>query len=116
MKIPSITKLPKYKQFDFQPRYYDPVKEMVEQKMKEARMELEAEETEIYEGHSRRIREGFRKRSRFEKRAADFSQPFFVLSFSAFFVLYYFYGNLAIWLLAIMFPLYLFMKLRKRNS
>lgn len=114
MKIPSIAKLPKYKQFDFQPRYYDAVKEMVEQKMKEARMELETEKEEVTEGYEKRIKQGFRSKSRIERQPTDFSQPLFVLCFSGVFILYYFYGNLAFWLLAIVFPLYLFIKLRKR--
>ncbi len=116
MKIPSITKLPTYKRFEFQPRHYDAIKEMVEQKMKEARMELEIEDGEINEGYSRRIKEGFRKKSRIQNHSADLSQPFFVLCFSGFFILYYFYANLAFWLLAIMLPVYLFIKLRKRSA
>jgi len=115
MKIPSFVKLPKYRQFDFQPRYYDAVKEMVAQKMKAARLELESEkEDENYEGYSKRIKDGFRKKSRIERQATDLSQPFFVLSFLGFFILYYFYANVAFWVLGIMFPIYLFMKLRKR--
>jgi hypothetical protein len=113
MKIPSITKLPKYKRFEFQPRYYDPVKEEIAQKMKEAQMELEAEQNGEYEGHSKRMRAGFRKRSTIERQKTDFSQSFFVLCFSSFFILYYKYGNLAFWMLAIMFPLYLWLKLRR---
>ena len=114
MKIPSITKLPKYKRFEFQPRYYDPVKEMIDQKMKDAQMELDTEQTEEYEGYAKRIKAGFRKKSQIEKQKTDFSQSFFVLCFSSFFILYFYYGNLAFWLLAIMFPLYLWLKLRNR--
>ena len=33
MKVPSIVKIPKYKKFDFQPRYYDPVKEELQERV-----------------------------------------------------------------------------------
>lgn len=114
MKIPSITKLPKYKRFEFQPRYYDPIKDEIAQKMKDAQKELEEEESGEYELKTQRIRAGFRRRSALEKQKTDFSQSFFVLCFSGFFALYFFYGNLAFWLLAVMFPFYFWMKLRKR--
>ena len=32
MKFRSFVKLPRYKRFDFEPRYYDPVKEEVEKR------------------------------------------------------------------------------------
>jgi hypothetical protein len=116
MKIPSIVKLPKYKRFDFQPRYYDAVKERIEQKMAEARRELEAEngnEDIVFEDYGKRIRAGFRKRGHIEKQRADFSQSFFVLGFVGFFVLYFLYGNLAFWLFAVILPFYFWLKLRK---
>ncbi len=116
MKIPSIVKLPKYKRFDFQPRYYDAVKERIEQKMAEARRELDAEngkEDLGFDGYGKRIRAGFRKRGHVEKQKTDFSQSFFVLGFASFFLLYYYYENAAFWLFAVVLPLYFWLKLRK---
>lgn len=37
MKLPTLTRLPKYKRFTFEPRYYDPIKEEVKLKEKSAR-------------------------------------------------------------------------------
>lgn len=40
MKLPTLTRLPKYKRFTFEPRYYDPIKEEVEIKEKSAKRML----------------------------------------------------------------------------
>jgi hypothetical protein len=37
MKIPSIFRLPNYQRFDIQPRYYDPIKEEIEEKHRKVR-------------------------------------------------------------------------------
>ena len=42
MKIPSIVRIPKYKRFDFQPRYYDPVKEELQERVDKIKREHEA--------------------------------------------------------------------------
>ncbi|MBT30734.1 MAG: hypothetical protein CMO01_13830 [Thalassobius sp.] len=36
MKLPTLTRLPKYKRFTFEPRYYDPIKEEIKAKEKAA--------------------------------------------------------------------------------
>ena len=36
MKLPTLTRLPKYKRFSFEPRYYDPIKEEVKAKERAA--------------------------------------------------------------------------------
>jgi hypothetical protein len=114
MKIPSISKLPKYKRFEYTPRYYDPIKDEINQKIKDAEAELEAEKNGSDENYTRRIRNGFRRRSHTERQKTDFSQSLFVLGFTGFFILYFYYGNLAFWLLAVIFPLYFWIKLRNR--
>ena len=37
MKIPSIFRLPRHQRFEIQPRYYDPIKEEIEEKQKKVR-------------------------------------------------------------------------------
>ena len=42
MKLPSLSKLPKYRRFDFQPRYYDPVKEELQERVERITQEHKA--------------------------------------------------------------------------
>jgi hypothetical protein len=116
MKIPSIVKLPKHKRFEYVPRYYDPIKDEINQKIAQAKRELEAEQNGTLNGehYVGRIRGSFRKNSRISRQKADISQPFFVMSVLGASIAYYYYGNIAFWILAVMFPLYLLMKLRNR--
>lgn len=39
MKLPSLVKIPKYKRFEFRPRYYDPVKEELEERVEKIKRE-----------------------------------------------------------------------------
>ena len=110
-KLPTLTKLPQYKRFEYQPRYYDPVKEMVEEKIAAVKNQLEAEKQGNYD-HAQRIKSSFRKRSRHERQKTDFSQSLFVLVFVAFFGLYFYFGNAALWLLAVLFPACIYFRLK----
>lgn len=58
----GLIKLPKNKKFEFQPRYYDPVKEELDERVSIIKERLRAEEEgEIIEnGYSGRISQGFR--------------------------------------------------------
>ena len=40
MKLPSLFKTPKYRKFDYNPRYYDPVKEEVEERVQRIKREM----------------------------------------------------------------------------
>jgi len=42
MKLPSISKIPKFKRFDYQPRYYDPAKEELQERVERITREHEA--------------------------------------------------------------------------
>jgi hypothetical protein len=41
MKLPSIFKTPNYQRFDIKPRYYDPIKEEIEERTARIKKELE---------------------------------------------------------------------------
>ena len=43
MKLPSIFKTPNYQRFDIKPRYYDPIKEEIEERTARIKKELEQE-------------------------------------------------------------------------
>lgn len=39
----GMFKLPKYRQFDYEPRYYDPIKERIEERTKELKAQMKGE-------------------------------------------------------------------------
>ncbi|TAE01159.1 MAG: hypothetical protein EAZ97_03820 [Bacteroidetes bacterium] len=95
LKLPSLVKLPKYKSFSYQPRYYNPEEE--ERKQRKAEMEKTLNETEaenlIRERRISKIKGAFARNK--AKKGTDFSQLLFVV-FSLFFVyLYMEFGNYA---------------------
>ena len=104
-KLPSFVKLPKYKQFEYMPRYYNPVKE-----------EIEARKHHISEDYKagENIRGAFRKNTRIGSRKTDLSQMLMISAFFSTFVLYLKYGNIALIGLVIFMAIYIWYK-RKNN-
>ncbi len=48
MRFPSLFRLPKYQQFQIKPRYYDPIKEEIEERTERIKQELDGKETGNY--------------------------------------------------------------------
>lgn len=66
MKFPSIFRLPSHQRFDIQPRYYDPIKEEIEEKRRKARRTIELRKKQ---GLPAQIKPGDRIEGAFLKRA-----------------------------------------------
>jgi hypothetical protein len=95
-KLPSLVKLPSHRTFDYQPRYYDPVKEDLRNRVKAAEAEMQAQknqENSFRNGSA--LKGAFQKNRRFEHKKMDLSQMIFVVAFLGFFWLYYEFGNWA---------------------
>ncbi len=66
MRLPSLTKIPKYKRFSYQPRHFDPAQEELQERVQRIEAEVKAEKEGkpvLAEGHhasriSRAFREG----------------------------------------------------------
>jgi hypothetical protein len=110
MKLPSLTRLPKNKRFNFQPRYYDPIKEEIEERTSRIKQEL-GSSSEYYREH---ISSAFRRRARSEK-TSGLLQFIFVISFVVIFFGYIYYGNKIFYTFLILIPLYIWMKRRNRS-
>ncbi|MEH0157789.1 hypothetical protein V6R21_27110 [Limibacter armeniacum] len=54
-KFPSIFKIPNYRRFDYEPRYYDPVKERIEEREKLIKAQMEGNQDLSMEGIRQRI-------------------------------------------------------------
>ncbi|HLF35089.1 MAG TPA: hypothetical protein VI583_12675 [Cyclobacteriaceae bacterium] len=110
MKLPSLLRLPKNRQFNYRPRYYDPVKE-----------ELAAKERRFKEQNERggrkdlreSIAEAYKRRSRLERKS-DVRQIVFIMSFVAIAFGYIYIGSNILYILLILVPLYVWARIRKR--
>ncbi len=111
MKFPSFIKVPKHKRFNVEPRYYDPVKEEIEQRTERIRLEVEQERAQT---PGRRIRfEQPIERHRKEDFRASFLQAGIFFFFIATVVGYYYYGPQVFWGFLAFIPVYLFIRFKR---
>jgi len=111
MKLPSIVKLPRSRQFTITPRYYDPVKEEIKERTARIKRELDKDEMVDYKSS---ISSAFSRRSRHQAKGNNM-QILFILMMAGSFVGYIFYGNIALYVALALIPLYILMKLRRNN-
>lgn len=109
MKFPSISRIPKHKRFNFEPRYYDPVKEDIRNRTERMKVELKYAEKESYREH---IKSAYASRARREQ-STNFMQLLLILILLGTFFGWIFYGNKVIYAFIVIFPLYIFLRTRK---
>ena len=102
-------RLPKNKRFNYRPLYYDPVKDELEEKESKFRRELSEDGKRI---PHEKISEAYRRRSRVERKG-DTRQILFILAFTIIIFGYIYVGNYVFYLLLVLIPLYIWMRLRK---
>lgn len=61
MKLPSLVKKPKYQRFHVEPRYYDPVKEDIENRTSRIKAELGLSDKQVDAGYRSQISGSFRR-------------------------------------------------------
>jgi hypothetical protein len=111
MKIPSLSKLPNYKKFTYEPRYYDPVKEEIRLRTKEIQHQLTEDSSLKYRTN---ISRAFNRKTR-KTYHSNMMQSGFVLLFVATMAGYIYFGPYVLYGLLILIPFYIFLKLRRRN-
>jgi hypothetical protein len=126
MRIPSLMKINKHKRFNFEPRYYDPIKERIDEKIAEARRQNGGDETQA--GYSARISNAFSSRQR-KSQDTGITRLFFILVLAGVAFTYIMfgdasfnvagvkmvYGEFAPFLLVIAAIAYIFFRLKKRS-
>jgi len=113
MKFPSLIRTSKFSQFHYEPRYYDPIKEEIEGKLKAAR--LNKSDESISSEYASSISAAFRKRERVSSRASVV-QMLIAAAMLATFVGWVFYGNDVFYIYLLISPLYFYFRLRGRNK
>ena len=115
MKFPSIIKTPRYSRFNYEPRYYDPIKEEINAKLEAARKEY-AEKGKI-SSYTSNISQAFGNRER-KSNQSSVIQLILAAVMLGSFVGWLKYGNDFFYTYLALFPIYIFYRiktLRKKN-
>ena len=120
MKFPSLVKLPKYNKFNFEPRYFDPVKEEIEARTARIKQEMDAQQSAGLNAHDRarfksEMEQVFKRRAA-EDRKSGIMQVLFILLFFSISVGYLFYGNNVLYAAIILIPAYILYRKRQFSS
>lgn len=116
MKLPSLVRLPKYKRFNLEPRYYDAIKEEMRERTERIKREMEMKENPETraEGMRSSIGHAFARRSAREQGASTLQLLLmFFLLVGVFGYIYW--GNIALYsLAALAVPAYLYYRFKGR--
>ncbi len=108
MKVPSLVRLPRPKNFSFEPRYYDPVKEDINNRT--ALIKQEMSQTPRMMGRSN-IAGSFARRER-ENKQANVLQLVIVVCLVGLTIGFFYYGNAVFYLLWAIVPVYLYFRFK----
>jgi len=115
MKFPSIIKIPRHQRFNVMPRYYDPVKEDLEQRISRIKEELKSGEKDEGEFPSR-ITGAFKGRitQRRERITRTGLLQFFIMATLGGGIFgYIYFGEVIFYFLMIVVALYVYLRLRR---
>ncbi|MBR9998418.1 MAG: hypothetical protein KFF73_05570 [Cyclobacteriaceae bacterium] len=111
MRLPTLTRLPKNKRFNFQPRYYDPIKEEIVERTSRIKSEINQETSAAYREN---ISAAFRRRSRAEKKSGVM-QFGFVILFLLIFIGFLTFGEKIFLSFLLLIPIYIWIKMKRRD-
>jgi hypothetical protein len=114
MKLPTLSKLPKHKEFGYEPRYYDPEKERMRERRKHLEMIRDRDTSAPDYSSAQVIRGSFKRNARHHKQT-DVSQMLFVTGFAASALGFWFYGGHALWAAGILIAGYIWLKIRRNQ-
>lgn len=110
MRFTSLFRLPRNQQFEYKPRYYDPVKEFVEERRRLAgNGEQKEGESEMYVSRVR-----FERKSTNTGLSGSLLQLVIALALSGVLLGWLYLGNDILYVMLLLVPLYLFFRLRKK--
>lgn len=112
MKIPSLFRTPRYQRFNIEPRYYDPVKEEMEERTARIKNAIDAGKDGNDQYSSSSLSGAF-KRGRSKNTGASFTQ-FIIMLLLAFLIFGYIYlGNIAFYVFVTAASLLLYLKMKR---
>ncbi|WP_250631833.1 hypothetical protein [Rhodoflexus caldus] len=112
-KIPTLTRLPQHKRFNYEPRHYDPEMEEIRQRIAEAKARVKADREDENYSSQHALRGAIRRHSRLKRKGADFSQLIFIIGFACIAYAYFTYGSIALLLFFVLVFGYIWYKIRR---
>lgn len=109
MKFPSLSRMPKYKRFNFEPRYYDSVKEDIQNRTERIKRELKITSVTAHREH---IKSAFNRRAK-QQQSSDLMQILLIILMLGAVGGWLFFGNVVLYICVVVFPLYFFFRTRK---
>ncbi len=114
IRVPSIIRLPKYKNFEYTPRHYDPVKEEIDERTR--RIQRELNDAEAEPGRASAIAGSFKRKTNASYLGNNYSSSVLQLLIAILllggFVGYMFYGNQIFYFLLLGVPVYLYFRVK----
>lgn len=114
MKIPTLTRLPNYRKFSFEPRYYDPIKEDVEERTSRIKQELR-QRSSVATAYSSGIHGSFARRASYNK-SSNILQGVIMIALFVFIFGYLYFGNGVFYILWLVFPIYAYFRFKQIAS
>lgn len=111
MKFPSLIKTAKYRRFEMEPRYYDPIKEELEERTERIKREMKGDYDPQYSGG----RISFDRKTR-KTASASMLQLVIAAVLSLGVVGWLYLGNDVLYALWLGVPIYLYFRLRKPRN
>ncbi len=111
MIFPFFKRAPKYKRFNYEPRYYDPIKEEINNRTEQIKRELK-KDNRANAQYRDNISQAFKRRYKKDTRVSGM-QFLLIILFMGTFVGYYFYGSAVLWVFVVLFPVYIFIRTRR---
>ncbi len=112
MKFPSLLKTPRHQRFHIEPRYYDPVKEEIEQRTALIKKEMENRKASGEpDDSSSRIRGAF-IRKRAKAKGVNLMQGAILLLLVGGLTGYWYFGNIALYVFFMVSSLLLYLKIK----
>ncbi len=117
LKLPSLTKKPRYQRFHMEPRYYDPIKEDIANRTARIKAELgmtDDDETDF--GYSSQISGSFRRNLKHTKGKVDQTSMIRLIVLIALVLLvggFVYIGTEVFYILLLYVPFYLWKKIRR---
>jgi len=114
MKIPTLTRLPSHRKFSFDPRYYDPIKEDIEERTSRIEQELR-QRTSVATAYSSGINGAFARRASYNK-SSNMLQGVIMIALFMFIFGYLYFGNGVFYVLWLVFPIYGYFRFKQIAS
>jgi hypothetical protein len=109
MKIPSLIRLPKYKRFNLEPRYYDPIKDDVDHRVKRIQYDMGQNEN----AHRSSISGAFTRNLEKREKSSSLLQILIIFVLLGTFAAYLYYGNVVFYFFITLIPVYLYYRSKK---